>query len=495
MFYFLSRPRRFGKSLLVSTLEALFLAERPLFDGLWVAQDGCWQWRRHPVVVLDFNGIPGSTPQKLERSLSRRLRQIAKLYAVSLGSEDIEFQFQDLLLALHEKTGMPVVVLVDEYDKPLIDHLGKGKDALAIAKANREILKNFFSVLKDEMVAGSLRFVFFTGVSRFSKVSVFSELNNLDDISMSGAYAGMLGYTQQELETYFPEYLEDFVEKSGWSPEHTLTQLTRYYNGYRFSEDPLAVYNPFSILKAFSETQCKNYWFETGTPAFLIDVLQEQRYQVPSIEEVRVSQSTFTAFDIERLAPEAVLFQTGYLTIAKVQNGVYTLGYPNQEVKTAFSESLLFAYAHGMPRTTSSHVLQLASMLQRGEFDEFFTIMTAIFASIPYDLEAKRDEAYFHTIFYLLMAASGAGTQSSVLTCRGRIDLIVEFPERTYIIEFKCNQNAETAIQQIYARGYAEKYQHRGKLITLVGINFDTAQRNIREWDVVRLEDASAVSS
>jgi hypothetical protein len=195
------------------------------------------------------------------------------------------------------------------------------------------------------------------------------------------------------------------------------------------------------------------------------------------------------------LAPEAVLFQTGYLTIAKVQNGVYTLGYPNQEVKTAFSESLLFAYAHGMPRTTSSHVLQLASMLQRGEFDEFFTIMTAIFASIPYDLEAKRDEAYFHTIFYLLMAASGAGTQSSVLTCRGRIDLIVEFPERTYIIEFKCNQNAETAIQQIYARGYAEKYQHRGKLITLVGINFDTAQRNIREWDVVRLEDASAVSS
>lgn len=278
MFYFLARPRRFGKSLLVSTLEALFLAQKTLFNGLWIAECGHWEWKRHPVVVLDFNGIPGSTPHKLERSLSRRLHQIAKSYEISLGTEDIEFQLQDLLLTLHEKTGMPVVVLVDEYDKAIIDHLEKGKEALTIAKANRDLLKNFFSVLEDEMIAGILRFVFFTGVSRFSKVSVFSELNNLDDISMSGYYAGMLGYTHQELETRFSAYIEDFVDKSRWSYETTLTQLTRYYNGYRFSESPLKVYNPFSILKAFSETQCKNYWFATGTPTFLIDLLQGNRY-------------------------------------------------------------------------------------------------------------------------------------------------------------------------------------------------------------------------
>lgn len=489
MFYFLSRPRRFGKSLLVSTLECLFQAKKELFEGLWIADYGDWAWKCHPVIVLDFNGIPGSTPQKLERSLARRLRKIAEIYAVSLEANDIEFQLQDLILALYDSTGMPVVVLIDEYDKAIIDHLGKGKDGLTIAKANRDILKSFFGVLKDEMISAVLRFVLLTGVSRFSKVSVFSELNNLDDISMSDRYAEMLGYTHEELENRFRGYLEHFAEKLGWSCEQVIAKLAQHYNGYRFSEKDTRVYNPFSILKALSETRFKDYWFETGTPTFLTDLLKREHYNLPAIEGLNVSRSIFTTFDIDHLLPEAVLFQTGYLTIKDVQSGVYTLDYPNQEVKTAFSESLLFAYTEGISKEASSQVLRLAHYLQEEEFDAFFDTVTAIFASIPYDIETKRDEAYFHTLFYLMVSASGAGTQSSVLTSRGRIDLVVQFPDKIYIIEFKCNQDAETAIRQIHKQGYAEKYRQKGETIILMGINFSTEQRNLAEWKVMMLED------
>lgn len=486
MFYFLSRPRRFGKSLLVSTLECLFQAKKELFEGLWIAEHGDWEWKQHPVIVLDFNGIPGRTPQKLERSLARRLHQIAKTYTVSLGTDDIEFQLQDLILALHDKTGMPVVVLIDEYDKAIIDHLGKGQDALTIARVNRDMLKSFFGVLKDEMIAAKLRFVLLTGVSRFSKVSVFSELNNLDDISMNDRYAEMLGYTHEELESRFHGYIKDFAKKLGWSCEQVLAKLTHYYNGYRFSERNIRVYNPFSVLKSLSESQFKDYWFETGTPAFLIELLKHEQYNVPTIEGLQVSRSILTTFDIDRLLPEAVLFQTGYLTINDVQNGIYTLDYPNQEVKIAFSESLLFAYTEGISRETSSRVLQLTPHLENEQFDDFFETITAIFASIPYDLETKRDEAYFHTIFYLIMAASGAETQSSILTNRGRIDLVIQFSEKIYIIEFKCNQDAETAIQQIHEQGYAEKYRQSRKTLILLGINFSTEQRNLAGWKIER---------
>jgi hypothetical protein len=352
-YYFMARPRRFGKSLLVSTLKCLFQGRKDLFEGLWIAEHGAWDWedKEHPVVVLDFNGIPAATPEKLERSISTHLQKVAQRYGVSLAPDYIELQFQELVLALNQRAGMPVVILIDEYDKPIIEHLGKGEQELEIAIANRDILKSFFGVLKAATVSTALRFVFLTGVSQFSKVSIFSELNNLNDISMHDAYAGMLGYTQPELEAYFEGYIQELVEKLGLSEGGVKAELAQRYDGYRFSEGDVRVYNPFSILKSFDHQRLKDYWFQTGTPTFLVNLLREKRYDLPRIEHLQVSRSIFTTFEVDRLSPEAVLFQTGYLTIKDVDGRLYTLGYPNREVKTAFTESLLFSWAEDAEKT------------------------------------------------------------------------------------------------------------------------------------------------
>ena len=482
MYYFMARPRRFGKSLLVSTLKCLFQGRKELFEGLWIAGHGEWEWEEHPVVVIDFNGIPSSNPEKLERSISSHLEEIAAGYGISLEPDYIELQFRNLILALGQKTNMPVAVLIDEYDKPIIGHLGKGKEELEIARANRDILKSYFGVLKDTTVAAALRFVFLTGVSQFSKVS-FSELNNLNDISMHDGYADMLGYTREELETCFEGYIQLLAKKLGRSENETKAELAQRYDGYRFSERNVRVYNPFSILEAFDHQRLKDYWFATGTPTFLVNVLKQEHYDLSRIEGLQVDRSIFTTFEIDNLNPEALLFQTGYLTIENVDGEIYTLGYPNREVKTSFLKSLLFS-TEGIKRKTSSHVLRLSRYLQEQDLESFFEAVTAIFASIPYDIETKRDEAYFHTIFYLMVSASGGKAQSSVLTNRGRIDLVVTFPDKTYIIEFKCNQSAEAGIKQIKDQGYAEKYRQSGKRIILMGINFSTEKRNLAAWQV-----------
>jgi hypothetical protein len=484
-FYFLSRPRRFGKSLLVSTLDCLFQGRKDLFEGLWIAEESDWDWNVHPVIPLDFNGIPGNTPEELKQGIAFRLTNIAHQYGIRLEAPFVELQFDELILKLYDITGMQVVVLIDEYDKRIIEHLGKGEQHLELAKANREALKSFFGILKGQSVASKLRLVFLTGVSRFSKVSLFSDLNNLQDISMSERYVEMLGYTQKELEFCFEEHIDRFAQKFGWSRSQVIDILARKYNGYRFSHSPLLVYNPFSILNAFNNQELGDYWFESATPTFLVDYLRYKQYNLPKIEGLEVSRTIFSNFEIEHLRPEALLFQTGYLTIKDVRNGIYTLDYPNQEVKSAFSEALLFSLTAESSPEISSLVLQLPGYLKEENFEAFFETMSAIFASIPYDIEAKRDEAYFHTIFYLMMSASGLiDVQSSVLTSKGRIDLVIIFPEKIYMIEFKCNQSAETALRQIRDKNYAEKYRRSGKKIILMGINFNQQERKPEEWKI-----------
>ncbi len=483
-YYFLARPRRFGKSLLLSTLKCLFQGRRELFEGLWIADHGEWEWEEHPVVVIDFNGIEHDTPANLKLSLEEHLMTVAEESQITLEKSFPAPKLKELIRGLHQKTRMPVAVLIDEYDKPIIGHLGRGREGLDIARANRDILKSFFGVLKEATVVPALRFVFLTGVSRFSKVSIFSELNNLNDISMHDDYADMLGYTQEELEIYFEDYIRLLAEKLGYSENEVEARLARQYDGYRFSERDVLVYNPFSILKAFDHKQLKNYWFQTGTPTFLVDLLQREQYDLPGVEDLQVGRSLFTAFEVDRLRPEALLFQAGYLTIKDVDGRLYTLGYPNQEVKTSFTESLLFAWTGGVEEKINSHVLRLSGHLRDEDWEAFFEAMQAIFASIPYDIETKRDEAYFHTIFYLMMTASGGEAQSSVLTNRGRIDMAVTFADKVYIIEFKCNQSAKAAIKQIREKGYAEKYSGSGKEMILMGINFSTEKRNLAEWQV-----------
>lgn len=483
MFYFLARPRRFGKSLLVSTLKCLFEGRRELFDGLWIAEPGRWEWQSHPVIALSFTGLSTRTPDKLERSLSQNLDQIAQDFGVALHSTILEVQFKELIRELHAKTDMPVVVLIDEYDKPLIDHLGKGEAGLEIARANRDLLRSFFGILKDTAIAPLLRFVFLTGVSRFSRVSIFSELNNLYDLSMDDAYADMLGYTQEELTARFAPHIAALAQHLGWTPEVLMAKLAQQYNGYRFAKSAVRVYNPFSILSAFSAQELGNYWFASGTPTFLVNLLCEKQYDLTQLEGLEVDPSVFSTFEIDRLRIEALLFQTGYLTISDVRDGIYRLTYPNQEVRTSFSKSLLYAVGDGIEDRASSQVLQLTRHLQREALPAFFDAMTAIFASIPYTLAARRAEAYFHTIFYLALTASGADAISELLTNRGRIDMAVHFPDKIYLLEFKCNQSAAVALEQIRAKGYAERYRGSGKRVIAIGINFDTKTRNISEWE------------
>ncbi|MDM8538421.1 AAA family ATPase, partial [Desulfobacterales bacterium HSG17] len=442
IYYFLSRPRRFGKSLLVSILNCLFQGKKELFKDLWIADK--WEWKEYPVILIDFNEIPHQNPEIFKQSLSMTLKQTAQNYNVSIESDFVEIQFKELILSLSKKFELPVAVLVDEYDKPIISHLGKGKDGLEIAAQNRDIMKYFFGILKGVNIVPFLRFVFLTGVSKFSRVSIFSELNNLNDISMNRYYAEMLGYTQSELETCFRGYVKKFAKEYNLPQKHIIQELKRHYNGYRFSEKDIKVYNPFSVLKSLYEQAFKHYWFETGTPTFLINLLKGNNWYLPKIEDMNAVESIFSMYDLDDLKPEALLFQTGYVTIKNVRGRLYGFGYPNQEVKIAFLETLLHSYTKGI--SDRSRFVLLAEYLLAEDMDAFIETMKAIFASIPYSIESKRDEAYFHTIFYLMVCASGVNANSEVLTCDGRIDLAMEFPDKAYIIEFKCNQSADVAL-------------------------------------------------
>ncbi len=483
-YHFLSRPRRFGKSLLVSTLWNLFEGKRELFEGLWIAEHGDWAWQSHAVIVLDFNEIGHDTPQNLEISLNIVLTRTAKSAKIVLETPLADSKFQELILALYQQSGLPVVVLIDEYDKPLIDHIGQGEARLEIAKANRDILKRFFGVLKGATVSPCLRFVLLTGVSKFSKVSIFSELNNLSDMTMMEDYADMFGYTQAELEGNFEEHLARLAQKHNWTLEQLIQELAYCYNGYRFSEREVKVYNPFSILHVLNSLALKNYWFESGTPTFLVNLLQEKQYNLTNIECLEVRASIFSTFELEHLRPEAILFQTGYVTIKDVQDELYELGYPNQEVKSGFTESLLLASFNDVDNGLSAHFTRLLIYLRDGKMDKFFETVQVIFAMIPYDIQAKRDEAYYHALFYLMISASGGHAQSSLLTNRGRIDMVIEFRDRVYLLEFKCNHSAAMAIQQIETKGYADRYKLDGRKIILMGLNFSTEQRNLVEWQV-----------
>lgn len=484
VFYFLARPRRFGKSLLVSTLKSLFLARQSLFKGLWIAENSGWEWREHPVAVIDFNTISHDTPGNLKIGLERSLERTAGAYRITLDEPLLKEKFTELIIRLRDKTGTPVVVLVDEYDKPIIDHLGKGKKRLGVARANRDVLKNFLSVLKGSEVSSCLRLVFITGVSRFSRVSIFSDLNNLDDITMNDWYADMLGYTSGEMETYFKDYKERFARSLGVTDSAMKEKLARQYDGYRFSDRDVRVYNPFSILKVFKYMKFKDYWFETGTPTFLIDLLRKRAIDPPEMENMEIDEQIFSAYDIDSLQPEALLFQTGYLTIKDVGEDFYTFDYPNLEVKNAFLKKLFFSFSREDGANGVSRLPRLSPHLENEAFDAFFETMTALFASIPYTICSKRDEAYFHTLFYLMVSISGVDAESEVLSSDGRIDLVVTFPEKIFIVEFKCNQSAEAGIRQIRKKGYAEKYRAGGKKLLLMGVDFSTEKRNLADWKV-----------
>jgi hypothetical protein len=487
-FYFLSRPRRFGKSLLVSTLKELFQGRKELFKGLWIA-NSAWDWKPHPIVTIDFNGIDVTNAELFEKSLVLRLDDIAEQHAFTLEQDILPNKFVKLIKELHKKYQENIVVLIDEYDKPIVTHLGEGEAGLQTARENRAVLKKFYGVLKEIEVSERLRFIFITGISKFSRVGVFSDLNNLEDLSMHAGYADLVGYTQAELESYFGDWIAEFARRQQTTPEQILQRLRDWYNGHRFTKLELQAYNPFSILNVFSQFDFKNFWFETATPSFLTNLIKERDYPIPSLESLQVQEIVFSTYELENLQLEALLFQTGYLTIHGFDGIFYRLGYPNQEVKTAFLE-YLYHHLVGIANTTlKAQYARLHQYLAQEDLAQFIETTNAILSAIPYPQISAQGEGYYHTIFYLMLSASGVLVHTEPLSSHERMDIAVEFKDKMYVVELKCNQSAEEAIRQIRQKRYHEKYVQSGRKIFLLGINFDTRERAIKDW---RLETLRA---
>ena len=488
-FYFLARPRRFGKSLTVSTLDYLFQGRKALFKNLYIAGTD-WEWRTHPVIKFDFNQMNSETPERLRESLLNFIFELSEDHGIRQTIRSVPDNFARLITQLFSKTGKTVVVLVDEYDKPIISHLGAGGEGLRIARENREVLKQFFGALKAGDVSAALRFVFITGISKFARVSIFSDLNNLNDISMQDRYDAMLGYTAEELHTRFAGHVEALRKRHGMTEKAILEKIHLWYNGYRFTETETRVFNPFSVVRLFDAGKFDAYWFETGTPSFLVHLIKEKAYPVADIEDLILPKELFSLYDLDHLQLEPLLFQTGYITIDRFEGDLFRMTYPNREVKTAFLAYLLNDFAGPENARTAAVYKRLHRHLDAMNLDDFTEGVRSVLASIPYpQFTGKKDEAFFHTVFYLMLSASGMEVRSEVLTSRGRMDLAVEFTDKVFVIELKCGQNSEKAIQQILDKRYYEKYLQTGREIYLMGINFDAETRTIRDWQCSNLAD------
>lgn len=490
--YFLARPRRFGKSLLVSTLGALFEGRRDLFEGLWIAKahEGVepWSFQAGPVVRLDLSAKEyGQGRAWLVDHLDTQLENNARRLGLSLHGNEPVARFARLLADAHELSGVRAVVLVDEYDKPLLETLERP----GLHREMRALLKAFYSVLKssDE----HLRFTLLTGVSKFGQVSIFSDLNHLRDISLSLDYAQLCGITQPELEHEFSPELDQVVaaltgphESAAQARQRTLSELKLWYNGYRFHESAAAVYNPFSTLSFFAERKFAGYWFQTGTPTFLLQLLERNPMPLQDLEGANVPASAFSEIDPERPQALPVLFQSGYLTIRDYLPSIssYCLGYPNREVKQGLMEHLVDRFASVEPAERGGRLADLVLSVRDGRVDDFMRHLQVFFANIPYDLHIPR-EKYYQTICYLVFRLIGFNIQAEVKHAAGRTDAVVETADHVYLFEFKLDRaSAEEALLQIDERGYALPYVGGTKQLVKIGVSFDSELRNIDRWVV-----------
>jgi hypothetical protein len=474
--YFLSRPRRFGKSLLISTLDEIFQGNKELFKGLWL-YDSPYQWPQHPVIHIDFGRNQVKTADQLERSIKKTIRRLARQHQVKISEGNYIEQFDDLIFELGQRK--QVVILIDEYDKPIIDNIENTAEARRI----QTVLKGFYGVIKA--MDAYIRFVLLTGISKFSRVGVFSGLNNLNDLSMNNQYSAMLGITQDELESYFSDYLQLFAKERGKTLSDLDTQIREWYNGFCFSRRCQPVYNPFSLLLLFQEREFKNYWFESGTPTFLLKILKARSYDLPQLEALQVPELAFSTYEIESLEIIPLLFQTGYLTIKAYEDKfqTYTLSYPNYEVKRAFMTYLLNAYSEVEIAFAGSTLKQLTMAFLDANWERFFYVLNSFLATIDYSLHIKQ-EKYYQTIFYLIFKLIGLEINAEVRTNQGRMDAVIEADGAVFIFEFKLEGSAAEALAQIKEKTYFAPYLLQEKPIHLAGVNFDMEKREAVEWAV-----------
>ena len=474
--YFLSRPRRFGKSLFLDTLKELFEGNEPLFAGLAIHDR--WDWSvRHPVLRLDFSSGTYQGPDDLRKEVAAQLNVLEdEAEVVPRDDDTAPARFRRLMKVLHERSGQRVAVLVDEYDKPILDAL----EVPEVARANRDFLRGLYSTVK--FADAHIRFTFITGVSKFSKVSLFSGLNNLKDITLDVRYSALCGYTEADLDTVFAPEL----------PGLDRDQIRDWYNGYSWRGDE-QVYNPFDILLLFDSREFKAYWFETGTPTFLVETLFKRRVSSLALGELVGSDELLSTFDVDDIATEALLFQTGYLTImdAKDRGGrwFYRLGYPNREVRQSLNESLLRYMVQDATRQTANSG-QLYDLLEANDFTGLKTLFHAFFASIPYEWYTNNDiadyEGYYASVFYSYFAALGLDITVEDSSSHGRLDMAVLFNDQVYLFEFKVVElaSAGAAMAQLQERRYADKYRALGQPIHLIGVEFSRDERNIAAFDV-----------
>ena len=489
--YFLSRPRRFGKSLLISTLENYFLGRKELFKGLAIEKLET-EWKEYPVFHIDFNGPNYKEDGKFEEKLDDYLTKWEMEYGLPTNSKvDSSIRYSNVLSAAHEQTGLKCVVLIDEYDKPLLDVLGSGLmvdldgNRISMEERNRDIMKAFYSTLK--LADADLQFVFLTGVTKFAKVSVFSGFNQPMDISMDSKYDTLCGITEDEIEKYFGESVGMMADKFGCDIPEMSRRLRKRYDGYNFSEEMHSVHNPFSLLNAFAQKKLGNYWFSSGTPTYLINLLNRDDVNLDEIVGKYYDASDFMDFKMDQDAPLPMFYQSGYLTIKgyDARRELYLLDVPNQEVQKSFIPLLADDYFQ-TKKLTRPWIVSISDELEEGDLESFRQKLTSFFASVPYNLRTKQtSERYFHCAFYLIMRmVSTFHIYSEKCQSQGRVDCVIETDRFIYIFEFKLDGTAEEALQQIDEKGYAREYASDSRKIFKIGCSFSSETGTIGEWMV-----------
>ena len=477
-YYFLSRPRRFGKSLMISTLEAYFLGKRELFKGL--AMESLEKdWTVHPVLHMDLNTRNYYDYESLLGILNQNLEVWEKLYGDEKKDRVPEERFMYVIKRAYEQTGRRVVILIDEYDKPMLQAITNPE----LQTKFRNTLKAFYGALKS--CDGSIHFAMLTGVTKFSKVSVFSDLNNLRDISMVNQYAEICGISDAELHQYFDGDIHSLADKLSIDYTKACGLLKENYDGYHFCYNSVGMYNPFSLLSTFANMQIGSYWFETGTPTYLVELMKLHHYPVEEIEHIVTSGPVLDSIDAASTDPVPVIYQSGYLTIkdynAEFEN--YTLGFPNREVEQGLLRFLLPHYASVSVSKSPYEIQCFVGEVRKGDVDGFLSRLQTFFDDTPYELARDR-EVHYQNILYIVFKLMGFHTEVEYRTSRGRVDLVLKTSDYIYVMEFKLNGTAEEAMQQIEEKGYASAFASDSRKVIKVGINFSDETRSIERWIV-----------
>ena len=481
-YYFLGRPRRFGKSLLVSTLEAYFQGKKELFKGLAMEQLE-QDWKEYPVLHLDLNTQKYDTPEALYNILNTTLCHWEELYGANPSETDEGLRFGGIIRRACAATGRQVVILIDEYDKPLLQAIGNE----TLAAEYRSTLKAFYGVVKS--CDPYIRFALLTGVSKFSKVSVFSDLNNLLDISMDRRYATLCGITEEEIHRTLEPELHQLADATGLTYEETCQKLRERYDGYHFCRVSPGIYNPFSLLCTFDKMEFGSYWFETGTPTFLVELLKRDRYNLYQMAHEQTTADVLNSVVPEALSSIPVLYQAGYLTLKGYDSRfeLYQLGFPNKEVEEGFINFLLPSYARINPAEGRFQISRFVQEVEAGDIDAFFRRLQSFFADTPYEL-ARDLELHYQNILYIVFKLIGFYVQAEYHTSEGRIDLVLQTDRYVYVMEFKLDGTAEEALQQIEDKRYALPFATDKRQVFCIGVNFSNRTRNIERWLVQELQ-------